>query len=160
VSLYTLNTLIKVHTHHKHIKAYNRHALFHLVHKLNKLKHGKSQVKITTKGKNMAEAYQKEIVQRIIKNLLDIQLLRLVDAQPLWGYKIKKQVEAEFNIKLRHGALYPMLNRLERQGFLASRQQRQGGRTRKVYTVTKKGKEYLQSYYSVLKEQLESKDHK
>jgi PadR family transcriptional regulator PadR len=130
------------------------------VHKLNKPKHGKSQVKTTIKGKIMAETYQKEIVQRIIKNLLDIQLLRLVDAQPLWGYKIKKQVETEFNMKLRHGALYPMLNRLEKQGFLASQKQRKGGRTRKVYTVTKTGKEYLESYYSVLKEQLESKDHK
>jgi PadR family transcriptional regulator PadR len=112
------------------------------------------------KGKIMAETYQKEIVQRIIKNLLDIQLLRLVDAQPLWGYKIKKQVETEFHMKLRHGALYPMLNRLEKQGFLASQKQRQGGRIRKVYTVTKNGKEYLESYYNVLKEQLESKDHK
>jgi len=108
----------------------------------------------------MAETYQKEIVQRIIKNLLDIQLLRLVDAQPSWGYKIKKKVETEFHMKLRHGALYPMLNSLERQGFLTSQQQRQGGRTRKVYTVTKNGKEYLQSYYNVLKEQLESKGHK
>jgi PadR family transcriptional regulator PadR len=107
----------------------------------------------------MAETYQKGIVQRIIRNLLDTQILRLIDAQPLWGYKIKKKVEADFHIKVRHGALYPMLNRLEQQGFLTSQKQRQGGRTRKVYTVTKNGKEYLQSYYNVLKEQLESKSH-
>ena len=107
----------------------------------------------------MAETYQKEIVQRIIKNLLDTQLLRLIEAQPLWGYKIKKKVETDFHIKLRHGALYPMLNRLERKGFLASQKQHQGGRARKVYTVTKSGKEYLQSYYNVLKEQLEGKNH-
>jgi DNA-binding PadR family transcriptional regulator len=107
----------------------------------------------------MAETYQKEIVQRIIKNLLDIQLLRLVEAQPLWGYRIKKKVEADFRIKLRHGALYPMLNRLEQKGFLASQKQHQGRRARKVYTITKSGKEYLQSYYDVLKEQLEGKDH-
>jgi len=106
----------------------------------------------------MAETYQKEIVQRIIKNLLDIQLLRLVDAQPLWGYKIKKKVEADFNIKIRHGALYPMLNRLEKQGFLISQKQRQGGRARKVYSITQTGKEYLQSYYDILKEQLENQN--
>jgi PadR family transcriptional regulator PadR len=108
----------------------------------------------------MAETYQKEIVQRIIKNLLDIQLLRMVEAHSLWGYRIKKQAEADFHIKLRHGALYPMLNRLERQGFLTSQKQRQGGRSRKVYTITKNGKEYLESYYNVLKGQLESTDHK
>jgi len=108
----------------------------------------------------MAENYQKELVQRIVKNLLDIQLLRLVETQPLWGYKIKKKVETEFHVKLRHGALYPMLNRLEREGFLTSQTQRQQGRTRKVYAVTTNGREYLQSYYKILKEQLESTSSK
>jgi len=108
----------------------------------------------------MTEAYKKEIVQRIIKNLLEIQLLRLVQAQPLWGYKIKKTVEAYFQIKLGHGALYPMLNLLESKGFLTSQKQHKGGRARKVYTITKTGQEYLQSYYSILREQIEGGDLK
>jgi PadR family transcriptional regulator PadR len=108
----------------------------------------------------MVETYRKELVQRIIKNLLDVQLLRLVKAQPLWGYKIKKKVEADFHVKLGHGALYPMLNVLERKGFLTSQKQHEGGRVRKVYMLTKSGEEYLQSYYAVLKEQIEGKDSK
>ena len=108
----------------------------------------------------MAENYQKELVQRIVKNLLDIQLLRMVQAQPLWGYKIKKDVEANFHIKLRHGALYPMLNSLEQKGFLTSKKQTQGGRARKIYTITTKGAEYLRSYYDILKEQIDCKDFK
>jgi DNA-binding PadR family transcriptional regulator len=108
----------------------------------------------------MAETYRKELVQRMIKNLLDIQLLQMVQVQPLWGYMIKKKVETNFQIKLRHGALYPMLNSLERRGFLTSQKQTQGGRVRKVYTITKDGKEYLQIYYDILKEQLEGKDLK
>jgi PadR family transcriptional regulator PadR len=106
----------------------------------------------------MVETYRKEIVQRIIKNLLDIQLLRMVQAQPLWGYKIKKKVETNFQIKLRHGALYPTLNFLERKGFLTSQKQTTGGRSRKVYTITKNGEEYIQSYYDILKEQIEGAD--
>jgi PadR family transcriptional regulator PadR len=108
----------------------------------------------------MAETYRKELVQRMIKNLLDIQLLRMVQAHPLWGYMIKKKVETNFQIKLRHGALYPMLNSLERKGFLTSQKQPKGGRVRKVYTITKDGEEYLQSYYDILKEHLEGKDLK
>jgi DNA-binding PadR family transcriptional regulator len=103
----------------------------------------------------MAENYHEEIVQRITKNLLDIQLLRMLQAQPLWGYRIKKKMETDFHIKLRHGALYPLLNSLEQKGFLASQRQQQGGRARKVYTVTKTGRNYLQAYYAILKEQLE-----
>jgi PadR family transcriptional regulator PadR len=132
----------------------------HFLHKLNKPKHEQFQNRTQTREEIMAETYRQEIVQRITKNLLDIQLLRLVQAQPLWGYGIKKKVETDFNVKLRHGALYPMLNSLERKGFLTSQKQHKGGRARKVYTITKNGKEYLQSYYGVLKEQLEGKDFK
>ena len=105
----------------------------------------------------MSETYKKEIVQHIIRNQLDIQLLRIVQAQPTWGYKIKKQVEADFNIKLRHSALYPALNTLEQKGFLESKQQRQGRRIRKVYVLTENGKAYLQTYNSIIKELLDKK---
>ena len=105
----------------------------------------------------MTEDYKKEIIQRITRNLLDTQLLRLVEAEPMWGYKIKKTVENNLNIKLRHGALYPMLNNLEKEGFLTSQNQRENGRARKVYSITEKGREYLESYYAVLKDQMKAK---
>jgi len=105
----------------------------------------------------MSEAYKKEIVQHIIRNLLDIQLLRIVQAKPTWGYKIKKQVEAEFNIKLRHGALYPTLKALEQRGFVESRKHQKRGRTRKVYVITEEGKLYLQTYLNVTKDLLGEK---
>lgn len=73
----------------------------------------------------------------------------------MWGYKIKKVVEVLFGVKLRHGALYPLLSDLERKGFLTSEKQKQGGRTRKVYTLTRKGKQYLEAYAGILKEQIE-----
>ena len=106
----------------------------------------------------MAENYRLEIVQHIVKNLLHIQLLRMVQAQPLWGYKIKKKVETDFHIKLRHGALYSTLNVLEQKGFLISQKQTVKGRARRIYAITKKGTEYLQSYYAILKEQLADRD--
>ena len=104
----------------------------------------------------MYETYKKQIVQHIIRNLLDIQLLRIIQTQPTWGYKIKKQVKTDFKMKLRHGALYPTLISLEEKGFVASSKQQKDGRARKVYTITEKGKIYLQTYYSILQEQLES----
>jgi len=99
----------------------------------------------------MAEKYKKQIVQHIIRNQLDIQLLRVIQAQPTWGYKIKKQFENEFNIKLRHGALYPTLNLLEQKGFLTCSKQQKGRRPRKVYTITKEGKLYVQTYNDIMK---------
>ncbi len=98
----------------------------------------------------MTENYRKEIVQHIIRNLLDVQLLRIIQVEPTWGYRIKKQVETEFNIKIRHGALYPTLNLLEQKGFVACAKEQKAGRQRKVYTITTEGKQYLATFYSVM----------
>lgn len=106
----------------------------------------------------MTDAIKKEIVQRITRNLLDIQILRLISTEPMWGYKIKKEVETKFGVKLRHGALYPLLNMMEKKGLLNSRRQQQGGRTRKVYAMTERGKEYIEAYETVLKEQIHKQD--
>jgi len=108
----------------------------------------------------MSETYKKEIVQHIIRNLLDIQLLRIIQAQPTWGYRIKKQVENEFEIKLRHGALYPTLKNLEEKGFVVSKKQKKDGRARKVYTITAEGKIYLETYYNIMQGQMESSSTK
>lgn len=106
----------------------------------------------------MAEPFRKELVQRIVRNLLDIQLLRLTKSQPMWGYRMKQQAEAKFGVKIRHGALYPLLNALEKQGYLTSQKQLQGGRTRKVYTITEKGEQYIETYNTILGEQIERRD--
>ncbi|MGA2523873.1 MAG: PadR family transcriptional regulator [Candidatus Bathyarchaeia archaeon] len=105
----------------------------------------------------MSETYKDEIVQHIIRNLLEIELLRILQTQPTWGYHIKKQVEEQFNIKLRHGALYPALKALETRGFLESKTQQKSGRARKVYSVTQEGKNYLQTYRNLIKEMLDEK---
>ena len=108
----------------------------------------------------MTETFKKQIVQRITRNLPDIQILRLIQTQPMWGYKIKKEVQKRFDVKLGHGTLYPMLNALEQNGFLTSQKQTQGGRIRQVYTITPKGKQYVEAYTNVVEEQLQCRDIK
>jgi PadR family transcriptional regulator PadR len=102
----------------------------------------------------LAEGDKKEIVQRIIRNLLDVQLMRLVRIEPIWGYKITQRIKADFDVTIRHGSLYPMLIQLEEKGFLKSERQRHGRRIRRVYTLTSRGEEYLEAYAQVLEEQL------
>ena len=45
--------------------------------------------------------------------------------------------------RLSPGTLYPMLHKMERDGYLVSRQEREGRTVRKLYTITSKGKEGL-----------------
>jgi PadR family transcriptional regulator PadR len=110
--------------------------------------------------KKLTKDPQKLIVQRITRNFLDILILRLIQAEPMWGYKIIKKTEKLFGIKLRHGALYPLLNSLERKKYVKSTKITKGGRVRKVYEITKKGTQLVDAYHDFLKQQLEGRDIK
>ena len=108
----------------------------------------------------MAKTFKEELVQRIVRNLLDIHILRLIQTKPMWGYMIIKRMKALFGIKIRHGALYPLLNSLEDEGFLRSEKQTESGRVRKVYEITSKGIQLIESYYASMREQLQRLDIK
>ena len=108
----------------------------------------------------MTEDPKKQIVQRINRNFLDILILRLIQAEPMWGYSIIKKTEKLFGIKLRHGALYPLLNTLETEGYVKSEKITKRGRVRKVYEIMPKGTQLVDAYYDFLKEQLEKMDLK
>ena len=105
-----------------------------------------------------SDGFKKQIVERIYRNFLDIMILRLVRTHPMWGYRIIKVVARRHSVKLRHGALYPLLNDLERRGLLRSTEEAKGGRVRKVYEVTSKGIQLVDAYYQFLREQLQEQD--
>ena len=99
------------------------------------------------------EVFAAELERRFVKDFLDILILQLVETQHIWGYKIIKETEAKHGVKLRHGALYPMLNNLEAKGFVTSEKELEKGRIRKIYGITPEGKLLLHVYHNFLKEQ-------
>ncbi len=48
----------------------------------------------------MADSYRDQFARRLILNLLDVHLLRIVQNQPIWGYKIKKDIEDSYECRL------------------------------------------------------------
>ena len=101
-----------------------------------------------------AEVSTDQIRRRFVKSFLDILILQLIKTGPTWGYDIIKKTETQYNVKLRHGALYPMLNELEKKGLATSRRELQKGRTRKIYEITETGTQLLDAYYDLIKEHL------
>ena len=108
--------------------------------------------------KTLTENASEQLVQRIVRNLLDIHILRLIQAEPLWGYNIIKKIKTLYNIKIRHGALYPLLRKLETSNYITSKREIQKGRIRKIYMITQRGKQLIQTYYNLLRRQLQEKD--
>ena len=94
---------------------------------------------------------------RFAKGFLDLLILQLIETKPTWGYDIIKKTETTYKLKLRHGALYPMLNTLKAKGFIKCRRELQKGRVRKIYAITQDGRLLLHAYYAFLVEQMPKK---
>jgi len=76
---------------------------------------------------------------------MDFLLLAAIARQPLHGYGIVEAIReaTDGELELAEGTVYPALYRLERAGLLASSWTTFGGRRRRVYRLTKRGRTRL-----------------
>jgi transcriptional regulator len=76
----------------------------------------------------------------------DSLLLSLLEQQPMYGYKVVKELEkrSQGYFKFKEGTLYPALHRLEKSGLITGKWQTlANGRQRRYYYITPKGKAKL-----------------
>ncbi len=88
------------------------------------------------------------MVQRrdLMKSSSDSLLLSLLDRQPMYGYKIVKELDerSQGYFKFKEGTLYPALHRLEKSGLITGRWQAvPNGRQRRYYYITPRGRAKL-----------------
>ena len=77
----------------------------------------------------------------------ELLLLRLLNKREMYGYELVRSIREVTSdaISLGEGVIYPVLHSLERNGSLKSRRKPVGGRTRVYYSVTRKGRERLET---------------
>jgi DNA-binding PadR family transcriptional regulator len=75
--------------------------------------------------------------------MLELAILGLLQKKPLHGYRLKQQLEVFMSgcISANYGAIYPLLKRLEEQEVIQVVEDNAGGSTRKIYSITNKGKD-------------------
>src|SRR5690606_38120223 len=79
----------------------------------------------------------------LLKGSLTTIILKLLsEHDKMYGYEITKKVQelSQGTLKLTEGALYPSLHKLEADGLLDVSVENIGNRSRKYYSLTKKGK--------------------
>jgi PadR family transcriptional regulator, regulatory protein PadR len=78
----------------------------------------------------------------VLKNHLELLVLTALKRGPGHGYSIisaiRERSGGEF--ELLEGSLYPVLHRLERDGLVSSSWSEVGGRKRRVYKLSRKGR--------------------
>ena len=73
--------------------------------------------------------------------LIEFLILSVVDTQDSYGYEISQTVKIVADIK--ESTLYPILKKLEKNGYLTTYSQEFQGRKRKYYSITDSGKPQL-----------------
>jgi DNA-binding PadR family transcriptional regulator len=86
---------------------------------------------------------QKETQAKLMKGLLDLVILQFLNNQPMHGYQIITKIRKNFGIYFGPSTVYPLLNTLEKKGFVGSEWNMDAERPRKVYHITSTGKNML-----------------
>jgi PadR family transcriptional regulator PadR len=87
--------------------------------------------------------YQKEIQTKLTKGLLDMIILQFLDSQPMHGYQIITRIRKSFGVYFGPSTVYPLLNTLEKKGYVKSQWNMDSERPRKVYQLTNEGQTVL-----------------
>ena len=105
----------------------------HIVHLFN----------TNTMGERKMANPQKEIQTKLTKGLLELIVLQFIDSQPTHGYQIITKIRRTFGVYFGPSTVYPLLTSLEKKGHVTSRWDMKGERPKKIYELTKEGKNLL-----------------
>ena len=75
----------------------------------------------------------------------DVLVLHLLSREEMYGFQIIKKLfdTTDGEIEMKTGTLYPLLQALENNGYIAASPVPINGRDRKVYHITENGRIYL-----------------
>lgn len=89
--------------------------------------------------------------KNLISGIISLILLAITERseEPLYGYRIWKEMEARENgkVSLKQGTIYPVLRSLKKEGLLESEiRASESGPARKYYWITAKGRGTLETW--------------
>lgn len=81
---------------------------------------------------------------KIESGILDACALAILDRGDTYGYEITREMKKA--ISLSESTLYPVLRRLQKEGFCVTYDEPYKGRNRRYYSITDTGRQQLQEY--------------
>ena len=78
----------------------------------------------------------------LLSGLVRLHVLHHAAQHPVYGQWMIDEL-ARHGYRLSPGTLYPMLSKMEQDGYLTSKTERDGRTSRKFYTITAKGRDGL-----------------
>jgi len=116
----------------------------------------KSLIALNSNFKEYIEKFESEI-NRGISTLCILVIIKNAGEEGTYGYQILKDLKDETKnlLVIEEGTLYPLLRKLEKEKFIASKRLEVDGRLRKNYFITENGLKCfnrMEGFYSLLTE--------
>ena len=93
------------------------------------------------------------LLQQLKKGVLEMLVLEIICRKPTYGYELMTRLKDQSGglFTMKEGTLYPILYRLEDEGFITAAWSVGDGKAapKKVYTATEKGQEERHRRHSV-----------
>ncbi|MBQ4522956.1 MAG: PadR family transcriptional regulator [Lachnospiraceae bacterium] len=87
---------------------------------------------------------------QLMKGILEGCVLSIIQKEETYGYEILSSLENSGFENLGEGTLYPVLTRLNKNGYISCRKAKSPlGPIRKYYSITEEGKNYLENFKQV-----------
>lgn len=81
---------------------------------------------------------------QLLKGFLDGCILAVIEKQTVYGYELSRKLQAAGLPDVPEGTIYPVLLRLQKQGWIVSEMRpSESGPNRKYYSITASGLEAL-----------------
>ena len=95
---------------------------------------------------------------QVKKGTLSFLVLNAINKKELYGYELLEIIKKSTAIEIAEGTLYPLMNRLKKEGLTTSKWVEQGsGIPRKYYILTDEGKitlKQMRNYWNKLQESI------
>jgi PadR family transcriptional regulator, regulatory protein PadR len=78
-----------------------------------------------------------------MKGLLDMIILQFLNGEPMHGYQVITKIRKNFGVYFGPSTIYPLLNTLEKKGYVKSSWNMNFDRPRKIYSLTTDGQSML-----------------
>uniref|UniRef100_A0A7J2U390 PadR family transcriptional regulator n=1 Tax=Ignisphaera aggregans TaxID=334771 RepID=A0A7J2U390_9CREN len=89
--------------------------------------------------------YERRSVRVFVRDYVMLKILELLSKENMHGYRIMKELEKLFDVRLSPGVIYPILRNMVDMGLISASEPSTGGRRVVVYEITQEGREYLES---------------
>lgn len=84
-----------------------------------------------------------QLLRSFFLGFIKIHILYHANKEPVYGKEFSEELRRH-GYDISFGTLYPIFHKLESQGLLISEQKNVGGKIRKYYTITERGKVVLE----------------